>query len=552
MPVPIAMAASLSMDSSDFTSAITGAITNVLKFAAVITAAAIGAIAFFTAKQFEAIDATTKLARELNSTTDNMNAYQLQASLSGANTDLIAGSMRRLEKSLGDARRGLSTAIDGFEDLGVNFEDLAAMNMDDRMLAIADAVQGIHDPVQRAAALTGIFGRQGQKLSLLFAEGSEGIIKAREEIERLTGGFAEVDTAKIEEANDAITRMKIAFGSTFKQIAFTVAPIITNIGKFLTDKFVAFRENTLPIIIDFVRKVGISLRQFIIKYLPIIILFVRTSIAVIKQWATLTLDLFLAIGSPIINLFKRIFGIAGGFSGVLKGITDVLITIKFVVENFRLVMITVFDQILFKVVKFVNDFIFGFTDTIPAALIQMGKNLINFVASIPDLISGKVQIGDIFEEFVPPKRQESELESYLRRVSEDSQSNLSQKLAEFRLAEENRLKSDSDFLRDFFKLFNIGEDGQPREGGGLLGGGGRRVQDKEVDSKILAVAKGSEAAFDIVRRFENAAADSLEAQMLEEQKKATKTFDIVAINTQRTNEILAAGAGVSISTIEEF
>jgi hypothetical protein len=208
--------------------------------AAAATAAGV-AIVKLTKDQFPAIDKVGKFSREIGMSTESLIAFQHASKIAGMDASSLDKGFKRMLKSVGEARQGLTTPLRGFSLMGLRLDDINELDPEQIFLKIADAVQAMDDPIDKATGLTQIFGRAGGELAVLFEQGAEGLKKAKEEAERLGITFDAVDAAKVEEANDAILRAKQTFKGAFSRLAIDVAPQVEAVGKSMTELMIKLK-----------------------------------------------------------------------------------------------------------------------------------------------------------------------------------------------------------------------------------------------------------------------------------------------------------------------
>lgn len=181
-----------------------GSVGSVLK---TVTGLGIGLLGVGTAvkgmtevgQAFGDIDRIAKSAQSFGVTTEEMVGLEHAASLSGVSAETLAKAMQKATRE------------------GLNLAD------------VADTMAAIDDPSERAAYAFKTLGKNGQELIPLLSAGGDALRKMMEEGNRLAG-FSGVDAAKVEEANDAITRMQLAFTGVAREIAIAVAPAVETIA----------------------------------------------------------------------------------------------------------------------------------------------------------------------------------------------------------------------------------------------------------------------------------------------------------------------------------
>jgi len=205
------------------------------KFGAVLGGVAVAALVAYTIKAFKAIDATKKLADELEIATSDLISYQLAAGLSGTNTETLNKALQRMARTVGEARSGITTGTKALEDFGIKVEDLKGLSTAQIFETFAQKISEIPDPLERAAKSALIFGKAGQKLLNFLSLGKDGLAAVKLETEKLGLAFDEVDARKVEEANDAILRMTTVADGLGNTLAISVAPFLTAVAEKMTD-----------------------------------------------------------------------------------------------------------------------------------------------------------------------------------------------------------------------------------------------------------------------------------------------------------------------------
>lgn len=212
-----------------FTSFIPGANVNVGRFAAVMTAASVGALALWTKNSLEAIDAQAKLADRLGTSTESLAGLNHAANIMGSDQETLNSSMEKLAKNLGEAASGTGEAKDALERLGIPIDDILGKDPASQFGMIADKMRELGTQEEKAAAAADLFGRSGVDLLNTLDLGSEGLAKMQTEAENLGLSFDRIAAAKVENANDSLTRLKGVTSGIGNVLAIEVAPFIDSI-----------------------------------------------------------------------------------------------------------------------------------------------------------------------------------------------------------------------------------------------------------------------------------------------------------------------------------
>lgn len=223
-----------------FSRDLTGAASTVRRLAgATMALAGVGGIGYLIKQQMTAIDANAKLSDRLDITTQSLIALQHGAKIAGVEKETLNKSLEIMTRRLGEVNMGVGQAKYALDSLGLSADELAGKSVDEAIGIIADQLNRLPNSAQKAAAANYLFGRSGQQLLNLFEEGSAGIDKYRAEVDRLGISYDRIDAAKVEAANDAITRMQAAATGLAQTLVITLAPHIEAVADSMTEGMTA-------------------------------------------------------------------------------------------------------------------------------------------------------------------------------------------------------------------------------------------------------------------------------------------------------------------------
>lgn len=186
-----------------------------------------------TIGQFEVIDANAKLSDRLGVSMEKLAGLQLAADLAGVSSEELGNNLSRLQKGIGEAANKGGELDDLLTRLGLPAKELASIPLDQALSKIAEAVNKIENPSQRAAAATELFGKAGMRMINVLAGGEKGFAEAAAEAQKFGLAVSRIDAAKVEAANDAMTRV----GAVLKGIGTTLAIEISPLLEFAANQF---------------------------------------------------------------------------------------------------------------------------------------------------------------------------------------------------------------------------------------------------------------------------------------------------------------------------
>lgn len=156
----------------------------------------------------DAIDKTSKLATTLGMPTESLVGWQHAADLSGVSSEELNVALLRFRKQTEGP-------------------------MDEALTNFLRSLEGITDEGQRSAAMTAAFGKAGQRLAPMFADGAAGIEKMKAEAKALGITFTAEEGKQVEAANDAITRVKTGFRGLWQGVVVGLAPTLESVMGFV-------------------------------------------------------------------------------------------------------------------------------------------------------------------------------------------------------------------------------------------------------------------------------------------------------------------------------
>lgn len=184
-----------------------------------------------------------EVAQQLGVTTKALQEYRYAASQAGIEQGEMDQALSQLTRRLGDAAQGSKPLQAAFDKLGVNIRDANGHVRDagDVIPLIAEGLQKIESPAERAAILVDLFGKAGQKLAPLLEGGAAGVNNLRDAAHKL--GIV-LDDGMIQDADEAADKLSAMKQVLEAKIAGFVASNIKQITA-LTDKLFRLAEAAL-------------------------------------------------------------------------------------------------------------------------------------------------------------------------------------------------------------------------------------------------------------------------------------------------------------------
>jgi hypothetical protein len=186
---------SLGTDNSAFKSGLDEAKHQVHEFKSEVTSMVTGLFAGIGIEQLVSEFAHIgELASGLGTTAEALQRVKGAADTSGTSLEVVAKAMAKLRSDGGKA----------LEKLGIDAKEFAHAGMDEQVLMISKALEGIEDPQQRINTALEVFGVKGRQILPLFADGYEEIKKKMEG----TTVVSNETVAKMRELEDEMKSIK--------------------------------------------------------------------------------------------------------------------------------------------------------------------------------------------------------------------------------------------------------------------------------------------------------------------------------------------------------
>ena len=178
-------------------------------------------------------DQMDKMSQRTGVSVEALSQLKFAAEQSGSSVEGLEAGIKGMQKMVLNAQRGLSTATDTLDDLGLSMDDLAGKSPEDQFTILAEAVSRVSDPSRRAALAMQAFGRSGQQLLPMLNGGAQGINALRAEADRLgltmTGEQATA-AAKMADSWNRIKKVLLAAALT---IGTALAPYLTALSEWI-------------------------------------------------------------------------------------------------------------------------------------------------------------------------------------------------------------------------------------------------------------------------------------------------------------------------------
>lgn len=175
----------------------------------------------------EATESTSNLARELGISYNELTAIQLAAQLSGASAEELGKAFTKAQVLITKAANGGKEAAQALASIGLSAGDFQGLTSSEQFTLLANAINAITDPAQRAAAAVAIFGRSGAQLLPVFRELGDNLATSQALLNQFNGGVSQEQVNQVNAIGDAFDQVTAAINIVATQALAALAPQLT-------------------------------------------------------------------------------------------------------------------------------------------------------------------------------------------------------------------------------------------------------------------------------------------------------------------------------------
>ncbi|WP_412550532.1 hypothetical protein [Shimia sp. MIT910701] len=208
-------------------------------FAPLAAAAATIGSARGVSRTLDSVDAQAKLARSLGTTVESMQVLARAGDLAGVGQAQLEQGSKDLYRRLSQAATGSVAAAKALERLELKAGDLLKLPLDERISTINGAIDKFVPKAEQAAVAGALFGEEGSIAMTRLDPAT--LAQAAQEIQKFGRVISDVEAAKIEQANDSISRLGLVARGIGTDITVALAPALDAASQKLASWTPAFR-----------------------------------------------------------------------------------------------------------------------------------------------------------------------------------------------------------------------------------------------------------------------------------------------------------------------
>ncbi|MFN3938785.1 MAG: phage tail tape measure C-terminal domain-containing protein [Gemmobacter sp.] len=200
---------------------------------AAVTAAAAAAGVAMVRSGLADIDAQAKLAQSMQTTVESIQTLTWAGELAGVSLGEIEQATKKLTTRLSEAAAGSGSAVGALRRLNLTAAELQALPLDQRIVAIQDALTRFVPEAERAAVASDLFG---DRAALAFLRIDSATLRdAARDVQDFGVAVSAADAVQIERTGDAIARLSLIWTGLVNRLTVAVAPALETIATRLAD-----------------------------------------------------------------------------------------------------------------------------------------------------------------------------------------------------------------------------------------------------------------------------------------------------------------------------
>ena len=200
---------------------------------AAVTAAAAAAGVAMVRSGLANIDAQAKLAQSMRTTVESIQTLTWAGELAGVSLGEIEQATKKLTTRLSEAADGSGAAVGALRRLNLTAAELQALPLDQRIVAIQDALNRLVPEAERAAVASDLFG---DRAALAFLRIDSATLRdAARDVQDFGVAVSAADAAQVERTGDAIARLSLIWTGLVNRLTVAVAPALEAVATKLAD-----------------------------------------------------------------------------------------------------------------------------------------------------------------------------------------------------------------------------------------------------------------------------------------------------------------------------
>ena len=200
---------------------------------AAVTAAAAAAGVAMIRSGLDTIGAQADMAASLKTTVESLQVLRWAGELAGVSMGEIEQATKKLTTRLSEAAAGSGSAVGALQRLNLTAIELQALPLDQRIVAIQEALARFVPEAERAAVASELFG---DRAALAFLRIDPATLReAAQDVRDFGVAVSDTDAAQIERTGDAIAKLSLIWLGLTNRLTAAFAPALETVANALAD-----------------------------------------------------------------------------------------------------------------------------------------------------------------------------------------------------------------------------------------------------------------------------------------------------------------------------
>lgn len=207
----------------------TGAVA-AAKWGAAVGAAAVAAGAAMVRSGLQSVDSLAKTSDKLGVTTEALAQLRFAAEQTGVSSNTLDMALQRMTRRVAEAAQGSGEAVNALKELGISAEDLVKKSPDQMFRQITSSMGNVENQADKVRLAMKLFDSEGVSLVNTMKDGVGALDQFAREADDAGLSISRIDAAKVEAANDAMSRVRATMTGVAQQMAIQFAPVLESIA----------------------------------------------------------------------------------------------------------------------------------------------------------------------------------------------------------------------------------------------------------------------------------------------------------------------------------
>ena len=201
-----------------------------------------GGLTLLVRQSLLATDALSKTASKIGTTTEALSGLQYAGKLTGVEVNVMNMALQRFSRRASEAAQGTGEAKGAIRELGIDARELVKLPLDERMLVLADAFQGVQSESDKLRIAFKLFDSEGAALVNTLSQGRGGLAAMLGEAKALGVVMSSEAAQGVEDANEEFLKLNSIFKGILDQTTAALAPALKFIVESISKSLVKFGE----------------------------------------------------------------------------------------------------------------------------------------------------------------------------------------------------------------------------------------------------------------------------------------------------------------------